>query len=526
MKEKRLVKKIIYTVIGFLLFLIDWTRGSQTGATWAWTVNVLGVLVCLLLIVSDGIRNYFKKKYIFFSAFICCALPLVYWFWNTHQSLIYRDKLFTVVLNIWTIGICVIRLWEVYIVDKENLTKPSVLRISAYVMLVMMFLSVNEDVWPVWYLTLAVICALWPMNKVDRYEIMNGFTSGIIMAFFVLQGAAFVFRPFDTDYKRYCGIYSNPNMNALFYSIVLTAFSIKLYQLRMQANYRVLQVLCFLFMGALVAFNLLTVSKTAWMSLLFCGLVYVVVIDIIILKKKAKWILPRIVAMSMVVIISVPIVYLPVRYLPAVFHHPVWYEGEYSVNRVHSFDPWDSEKYVSLTEVSHEISEKIAVVIEKLVLKVHAQETEEPNGIMIGDKFYPYWEEETLKYSSYLGRLATWYYYFTNGTVLGHSNNEGHNVGIGYVYNWHAQNVFLQVWFYYGIVAGVLFLFCSIGAWICSILNSMKGDNTEIQCAVFMLLYLSLFLTFGLFEAVWYPGQMILTLTFFGSFILLKKENL
>lgn len=39
------------------------------------------------------------------------------------------------------------------------------------------------------------------------------------------------------------------------------------------------------------------------------------------------------------------------RYLPAVFHHPVWFWGEWSEDKVHSWDPWNSEKYVDIDEL-------------------------------------------------------------------------------------------------------------------------------------------------------------------------------
>ena len=41
-----------------------------------------------------------------------------------------------------------------------------------------------------------------------------------------------------------------------------------------------------------------------------------------------------------------------------------------------------------------------------------------------------------------------------------------------------------------------------------------------------MVMYLSLFLLFGLFEAVWYPGQMILTLAVFGPKLMMKDKDI
>lgn len=44
-------------------------------------------------------------------------------------------------------------------------------------------------------------------------------------------------------------------------------------------------------------------------------------------------------------------VYLADRWLPVILHHPIWFEGEWSEEKVHSFDPADSDKYVSFQEI-------------------------------------------------------------------------------------------------------------------------------------------------------------------------------
>lgn len=61
-----------------------------------------------------------------------------------------------------------------------------------------------------------------------------------------------------------------------------------------------------------------------------------------------------------------PVTFGMTRYLPPVFHHPVWFWGEWSEEKVHSWDAWNSEKYVNVDEVittalgrTTEITEKI-----------------------------------------------------------------------------------------------------------------------------------------------------------------------
>ena len=525
--------RIIYAIYTITLMLIDWTRGSQVGSTWAWTVNMLGVVICLFLITADGVTNFLKKKYIIWTVIMAIVLLGGYYWWTIHPAVIYRGKLLTAICNVWMIVACFMRLFEKNVKSiLEKWKHASKLALGGALLLLFMFLSVNEDFWPLWFLLLFILVYSWEIEKKETKAIIDGAVDGIIISFFMLQGAAFIFRPFDDPDYRYPGIYSNTNMNALFYSIILIAFLCRLYQLRKEQKAIWLRILCFMFGAAMIGFSVLTVCKTAWVAEVLCLLLYVVVADIRVLKMKASQVVLRMTLYGLVVMISVPIAYLPIRYLPPVFHHPIWYEGEYSESKVHSWDPVDSTKYVSFDEVIGAVSSRLKPVVEKLYSNenyltcVHAEEISDPNGIHIGKMFFPWGDEFTQTYSSYLGRVATWYYYLGNAKIMGHSNQEGHHTGMGASYTWHAQNAFLQIWYYFGIPAGILFLITSCGTWVLSIRRSWKDDEERKDGAIFVVMYLSLFLLFGLFEAVWYPGQMILTLAVFGPKLMMKDKDI
>lgn len=525
--------RIIYAIYTITLMLIDWTRGSQVGSTWAWTVNMLGVVLCLFLITADGIKNFMKKKYVLWTVIMTVVLLGGYYLWTLLPAVIYRGKLLTAICNVWMIGACFMRLFEKNVKSiLENWKYASKFALGGALLLLFMFLSVNEDFWPVWFMLLFILVYSLQIEQNEKKTIIDGIVDGIMISFFMLQGAAFVFRPFDDPDYRYPGIYSNTNMNALFYAIILIAFLYRLYRLRKGNKAIWRRILCFLFGAAMIGFSILTVCKTAWVAEAFCLLLYVVLADIRALKMKASQVVLRIALYGLVVMISVPIAYLPIRYLPPVFHHPIWYEGEYSESKVHSWDPVDSPKYVSFDEVMGAVSSRLKPIVDKLfasetyITSVYAEEIRDHNGIHVGPWFFPFEDEFTLTYSSYLGRAATWYYYTVNGKIMGHSNADGHHTGMGASYTWHAQNVFLQIWYYYGIPAGILFLIISWGTWGLSIRKSWKDDEEWKNGAIFVAMYLSLFLLFGLFEAVWYPGQMILTLAVFGPKLMMKDKDI
>ena len=521
-KEIIAKKRILYMVCFFLLMLIDWTRGSQVGSTWAWTVNMTGVIMAIIMFSAYDYKVFLKPIYIIYSLMGVIALPLAYWWWNLHQVAIYRDKLLTAVLNVWLLGILIIKLVEDVVIQKTKKLNFTKLEIVTAAMLLWMLFSVNEDIWPLWYLIMFGLFYHTDYSDEDIEEMKQGMLNGIMVAFFALQGAAFVFRPFDDGHDRYCGIYANCNINALFYCVVWIAFLVKLFYLRKEGAKKWQRLVCFLFCGALMGFMILTISKTAWISAILIGICYIVFADFVFLKKKAGNVTCFILTLFLVMCISIPIVYSAVRYIPPIFHHPIWYEGEYREDKVHSFDPWDSEKYVSYEEFTTGVYERIKPIFE-LVFKdnpmgikiVHA--SEEP--VVRADQKYK--KEDWETYSSILGRIEIWRYYLNNGTLMGHSSTEGHEFGLGDWYVWHAQNVFVQFWYYYGIPSALLLAIVGVWAVLCSVQKMIRGNEKSLIC----LLYLVLFAAYGLFECVWYPGQMILFLAFFTPKFLINSQR-
>ena len=512
-----------FCFLGFMF--IDWTRGSQVGSTWAWTVNMTGIVMAVILFSAYDLKEFTKSIYLIYSTVCIAALLLSYYWWNFHQMTIYRDKLLTAVFNIWLLGVLVIKMFLDVVVYKRRKLHFSGIEILAAAMLLWMLFSKNEDVWPAWYLVIFGLFYHTEYNREELRGMRRGMLNGIIAAFFLLQGAAFVVRPFDDPHQRYCGIYANCNINAMFYGIVWIAFLLKLFDVRRNGDKRWKEVILFIFAGVATAFSFLTVSKTAWVSMLVTGFLYIIFADFHFLEDKATKFIERLLLYVGVVLICIPVIYGLVRYLPPIFHHPVWYEGEYSEDRVHSWDPWDSEKYVSWDEFSEGIITRVMPFVKIIFGKYQPSATivQASDGVTVGGTTYKWEDSVTQDFSSALGRMAYWEYYLKNGSMTGHSSLEGHDIGLGF-YVWHAQNMFVQLWYYYGIPSAVLFLIVLIIIVFKGMRSVIKGDEEALTS----LLYLVFFGIFGLFEATWYPGQLILLLAFFVPKYLIKpqKENI
>ena len=516
-KEKLFSKRTIYVLCFLGLMIIDWTRGSQVGSTWAWTVNMTGVIMAVILFSAYDVKTFLKPVYLVYSAVCVVALPLAYWWWNLHQEAIYRDKLLTAVVNIWLLGVLLIRILPDVFIYKTKRLHFSKLEILIVMLLLWMSFSINEDVWPIWFLVMFELFYHTDYSEKDMEDMKQGLLNGIILGFFVLQGAAFVFRPFDDTYARYPGIYANYNINALFYCVVLVAFLIKLCFARKNKESKILILIYTLFSGALMGFLVLTITRTAWIAAIAVLMCYILCSEFILLRKKAKYVIVSVCLMSFIMIVSIPIEYVAVRYLPTVFHHPIWYEGEYSEEKVHSFDPWNSEKYVSYDEFKDAIWVRVEPYVSLISQKltVHAQEIE----VMDSEKVDFKTDES---YSSARGRLFIWRYFLKNGNVFGHSSADGHEIEGAGMYVWHTQNMFVQFWYYYGIPAALLLIAMLFSLIAVGIKKVICNQENALIC----VLYIALILFYGLFEATWYPGQIILFLAFFVlKFLMTEKDN-
>ncbi len=513
-------RRMIYMLCFVGLMFIDWSRGSQVGSTWAWTVNLTGIALAVILFTMVPLQDFKKRVYVIFSLICIVALPLSYLWWWNHQATIYRDKLLTAILNVWILGLLVIR-FALAVKSGCEKIRFSLLQVLAILCLLWMILSVNEDVWPIWYLVMFFLFWQSKWDETIKHQLLWGMLDGIIVGFFAIQGLAFVFRPFD--YIRYAGMYSNTNMNGLFYTIVLAAFVARLYLLRAENGATWRKVFNWLFAAAMCAFILYTMTRTAMVAAVGILVMYVIVADLYAMRDKAIHVAGRVCLFAVTIIVAMIIEFFPMRYLPPAFHHPVWFEGEWSMEKVQSNDPVDSWKYESLLYVWDELLSKFGItthfynhfhgVFPFLTLRVFAEEYPlyemdgSPMGMTVTDEGILHTGNVSLD-----SRQLIYKIYLSDANLLGHSLDDS-QFRIGDVfYVWHAQNAVIQVIFLYGIPAGILY---TLIGWLLGIKSIRRlADSRRNEAIVFLLFMTGRFL-YGLTEVTWYPGQMILFLLFF-----------
>ncbi|MCR4588407.1 MAG: hypothetical protein K5682_08375 [Lachnospiraceae bacterium] len=511
---------MIYMLCFLGLMFIDWSRGSQVGSTWAWTVNLTGIVMAVILFTLVPLKDFVKPVYLIYSLICLAAMPAAYYWWWDHQALIYRDKLLTAVLNVWVLGLLAIH-FLIRVKQGEQKVRLSLLQVLAILCLIWMTISANEDIWPVWYLVMFFLFWQSSWDEKIRDQMLWGMLDGILAGFFAIQGLAFVFRPFD--YIRYSGMYNNTNMNGLFYSISMAAFLGRLYLYRSQKGPRWKIVFNWLFAAAMCAFVLYTMCRTAMVAVIGLVVVFVIMADLIHLKDKAIHVAGRLLLFGLTIMLAMVLEYFPMRYLPAYFSHPIWYDGEWDEMRVQPNDSWDSWKYESFLYVLDELFLKFGIdtdlydryheLLPLLTLRVYAEEyplygmdgTE--TGITVTDDGILHTGNRSLD-----GRQLIYKIYLSDANLMGHPLRDSQfRIGSNF-YVWHAQNILVQVIFMYGIPAGILFFLIGLCIFRRSLKN-LKGDMHGT--AMVVLLFMTTRFLYGITEVTWYPGQIVLFLLFF-----------
>ena len=354
-------------------------------------------------------------------------------------------------------------------------------------------------------------------------------------------------------------------------------------------------------------FMFLTMGRTSWVTAIVITCFYGIFVIWKNWKKKFSGVIARGAALVAAFVVLFPVVFGTVRFLPAVLHHPVWYGGEYSIEKVHSFDPADSPKYIEMDEFLEAVFGRIvgtfykgdamqedeagnaestenvagdntgAVIVDNVatgnatgeasvagnstdnVVTVEAgttggnagagsadntvaentedgenadrenAELDNVNSAVAVDasqtsyevieKIGPEGMDEALNI-----RLSIYAAYLRNLNWFGHPDAEGHYqfADIDY-FSWHAQNVWLQMAFSYGIPSGILFLILTVLLFRKNFGILKNAGNVPYKIIPFFICLL--FFVYGLMELDWNVGQYPLILLFITQHPQIREQQ-
>ena len=524
--EHRKRRRILYSICFICLVFIDWIRGSQSGIYWQTAINLTGMLMAVVILGHFRWKGEAPKPYLLWMGLWLLGSLAGYGIWRVHPGKVFLSQYFAAAVSVLFVGIAAVRIWRERKALEENNLGNSFLLACWVILSVLMSCSRLGEIWQIWYAAVFLLFYMVEFAEEERRDLWDSLADGLIIGFFMLQIFAYGFRPYDE--LRYKGAFGNCNMNALFYLVTYIALLYRSHGMRWRERQEKLTVtwkrklgkaILWILEAGIWGFLFLTMTRTALLAIIVITIIYGVIEFHVIYREKFGILILRGAALVLSALVIFPAVYLTVRYLPTILHHPVWFGGEYSVDKVHSFDPANSDKYVSWEELFGGMSERFRTGSDT------GKETEDAGNArtafpllvsaeVTGEMFSG--SEEYLltgeaANSSARIRLEIYKLYLKNMNLTGHELEEGYFQITEDYHAWHAQNIFLQVGFYYGIVAGILFLIVIAGLGVQAFVLAYRKHRCE---DLLPLLVWLLFVGYGMLECVWYPGQTIFLLIY------------
>lgn len=509
-------KRFLYTLCFCLFCVIDQRTKTGTGLDgWIETFRDLTGVGMAILILSNLQKEELKKW----------KLPYIVWtvlavLGGIGALILGGGKAFrfnnwiVIVLDVVLYGYVLIRTFIKVVLEKQYPQLNKKFLAVWLGMMAWMLISRSTYIWPLCYLVMFGCFYLTDYSKEDQEQLFQGMLDGIILGFFCIQGLCFVFRPYDVP--RYQGMYHNPNLNVLFYVEVLAAVFAKLLTVYKKSCSKAIRVYYLLGAGVVLSFVLLSIGRTGWVTAIILMFLFLWMMNKILNQKKA---IVNFLVLCLCVVITFPLCFGAARYLPPVFHHPIWFWGEWSTERVHSWDPWDSEKYIDIDEYFDSalgrIFDSFSNLFEHspLALRSLAAEIEEANEA-VGEELPPNKipvllpEQDT---DTILVRSTIYKYYAGHLNILGHPYEEQGFQLHKYYWVGHAHNIFLQYGTDFGIP--VMIVFAVLIVWGCIILLKKFLRNKDVEAAANMM-YLLIPAVFGMLECSWGVGSLSILMMF------------
>lgn len=528
LQEPMLAQKVWYMVLFAALCILDQLSSSAPGKVQMISTNCMGLLVAGMVAGALSWKGAGKLPYLIWTVVSAVGGCAAFWYGQTHW--LYQGQWRSAVLNVVVYGYLVIRLWEQFYRQHRPLSTAKTALVLWVILMLWASCSRNRAVWPVWYLVMFGSFYLCHFTKKQWTVFIQGMLNGLVLGFCLLQGTAYLYRPYD--HLRYKGIYIGETHNGLFYLLVFCALLGKW----LCAGTKAGKAASFFGGSAMISFILLTMGRAPAAAAAVVGLC-----SLLLASRKGKYrilqFIKRGVLQVACIAVSFPLVYASVRYLPAVLQKPIWFEGEYSDKRVFPWDAKDTDKYISFEEAlsgsfgrllwfakedGRQRKKTMADWQDPFTLHVYA--AKEPVFDKGQDASVPMMPGLASNESIAI-RKQIYKFYAGHLNWTGHTNAEFRCWVTEEFYIEHAHNLFLQYGYQFGIPAGVLLVLLVVLALKDSIRQAFgifAGGNAVWEEQV-RLLFLTAILVFSMFEITWRTGQM--SNVIFFLLLLTRKEE-
>jgi hypothetical protein len=477
----------------------------------------MGIVMALIIISHYKIEEFRKRKFLYLLwCIISSAAGIGAFIWGIGRKPFLNDWA-VIIIDVIVWGVILIHTVTDILIEKKYARFNIKTALLWAAMMLYMIISRSSYLWPLCYLVMFGCFYLTDFTEAEKKDLLHGSLEGIILAFIVFQGYCCVFRAYDTI--RYVGIYTNSNLNALFYLYVLAASLVKSAYAVKEHKPFLVRLFYYVISAAAIAYTFMTVGRIAWGTAIVLCVLYALWLAKSRLRKRF---ILNLFAIFVSAIIMFPVCFSVSRYLPPVFHHPVWFWGEWSEDKVHSWDPWDSEKYTDMNEIITNaigrITESVKNFMEHspLLLKVNAEEDTRAEAAVL--KTTEEWQDGITV------RKTIYTYYLEHLNLLGHPYEEqGFQLTSNYWIG-HAHNIYLQYGTDFGIPMMILFILLILIGIFRGSKNISTKNIPDGMAAQFFVIIPAMF---GLFEYSWGVSSLSITMLFIAwRTIITVKEPL
>lgn len=513
-------KRILYTLGFFFFCLIDNRVKNCSGLDGGREIfrDLTGVVMAALIISHYSLKEFKKYRLAYLVWTVTGVLGGAFVYFLGRGYVPYSVDLLVLIVDAVLFGYILICTYIKIIVEKHNPQLNRKFAVLWCTMMLLMIVSGGGYLWPFCYFVMFGCFYLTDFTGQEQADLFHGMLDGVILSFFIFQGHSFVLRPYDCVDARYKGFFANPNWNSLYYLEVLGAVLTKLIYVSKKHCGKLIKLYYWLGAGVLLAFEFMTIGRSGWITAFIMTVLFLAFMGR--LEKKKRYIRNG-AALAVCFALAFPVCFSAARYLPPMFHHVLWFYGEWNEDRVHSWNKWDSEKFVDVDEFFDAAQRRIVRSVEDLVRNLPetppdikrvqiAKSAVESTAMPQVQRREAVLTEEEAK-DSYIIRSTIYKYYFKNLKLRGQPYEE-QGFQISPVF-WvgHAHNIFLQFGTDFGIIVMVLFACLTIGGCV-DYKRQYYAKGSEYAVGFFFFILIPI--VFGMFEYSWGVGSLSITMLF------------
>lgn len=517
-------KRILYTLCFFFFCLIDNRVKNCSGLDGLREIyrDLMGVMLAIIIISNykpEDIKRW-KLPYLIWSIVSIIGGSALYFLGK--ERVMFPVDLLVIIVDVVLFGYILIHTFIRIVIEKNKPRLNKKFTILWGIMMLLMMFSGGRYLWPFCYFAMFGCFYVTDFTKQEQEDLFHGMLNGIILSFFIFQGHCFVLRPYDYVGARYRGFFANSNWNALYYLEVLAAVFAKLiYVYRNQCG-KWIKLYYWLGAGVVLSFEFMTIGRSGWVTAFVMVVLFLWFMGR--LQEKKRY-LKNVASLILCFVLTFPLCFSAARYLPPVFHHVLWFYGEWNEGKVHSWDKWDSEKFIDIDEFFDaalgRIAESVGSLLGNSPFAIRSEAAELTDETMEAAPAEPTAtpdpriEAAVLTHEqaadSYIVRSTIYKYYFTHLKLWGQPYEEqGFQITPTYWIG-HAHNIFLQYGTDFGIIAMVLFGGMVIGS--CVDYKRQYAKKCSEQAAG-LLFFVLIPAVFGMFEFSWGVGSLTITMLF------------